>query len=434
MMKIIKHLIYVVLGCLIVILLILIICNYVICYNAEGKLYANVESVPQSEVGLLLGTTPQTRIGRRANQFFKFRIDAAEALYKAGKIKSILISGDENSLDGINEVECMQDSLVSRGVSEADIILDGKGFRTLDAVVRATNVYDKHSYIVISQKFHNERALYLAEHLGLDVESLYGFNATDATSNMAVMTYIREYFARVKVFIDIFTGKEPASMEKTDCEKAEEYSNYTTRIEKDNLIIYSPDYKSIDLVCGTMPSQSDKNVVFCAEAAFTGELLKEFKHSNILGDHVSGGMRYQGTGCKRNTGAFVYYGGKWKFLYKDYSKDLDVAAQNGGMGFGQEMMIHEGKRVQTIRKDANRNEFRALCELNGKLCVIDSKGVSAFGDFIQSLLNEGVTEAIYLDMGPGWNYSWYRDNKGIAREIHKHRIVYTTNWITFYSK
>lgn len=183
-----------------------------------------------------------------------------------------------------------------------------------------------------------------------------------------------------------------------------------------------------------MPSLSDKNVIFCAEAAFTGELLKEFKHSNILGDHVSGGKRYKETGCKRNTGAFVYYGGKWKFLYKNYSKDLDVAAQNGGMGFGQELMIHEGKRVLTIRKDANKNEFRALCELSGKLCVIDSKGVSSFGDFIQALLDEGVAEAIYLDMGPGWNYSWYRDYDGVSHEIHKHRIVYTTNWITFYSK
>ena len=83
-------------------------------------------------------------------------------------------------------------------------------------VVRATNVYDKHNYIVISQKFHNERALYLAEHLGLDVESLSGFNAADATSNMAIMTYIREYFARVKVFVDIVTCKKPVSMEITD--------------------------------------------------------------------------------------------------------------------------------------------------------------------------------------------------------------------------
>lgn len=77
-------------------------CNYLVVNNAEGRLYSDAASAPLSDVGLLLGTTPQTRIGRRPNQFFKYRIDATEALYKAGKIKTILISGDENSLDGIN--------------------------------------------------------------------------------------------------------------------------------------------------------------------------------------------------------------------------------------------------------------------------------------------------------------------------------------------
>lgn len=117
---------------------------------------------------------------------------------------------------------------------------------------------------------------------------------------------------------------------------AQDYQHYTAKVVTDNLILYYPDYTSIDLVCGTMPSIKDKRVIFCAEAAFTGELLKEFKHSNILGDHVSGGVRYKGSGCKRNTGAFIYYDQHWQFLHKDYSKKLDVAARNGGMGFGQE--------------------------------------------------------------------------------------------------
>lgn len=209
-------------------------------------------------------------------------------------------------------------------------------------------------------------------------------------------------------------------------------AKYTERTEQGNLIIYTPDYSKVDLVCGTMPSKRDSNVLFCAEAAFTGEYLKEFKHSNILGDHVSSGVRYKGTGFGRGTGCFIYYDGKYEFYYKDYNTALNKAAANGGMGFCQEMMIHKGCKVETIRKDNNKNEFRALCELNGKLCVIDSKGVSAFGDFIQNLLKAGVKEAIYLDMGAGWNYSWWRDKDGNANEIHTTRIIYTTNWITFY--
>ena len=192
----------------------LIACNLIIVNNAKGKTFYEIDSITPSEYGLLLGTTPQTRIGRRTNYFFKYRIDATEQLYKAGKIKRILISGDENSLDGVNEVECMKDSLIAHGVDVKDIILDGKGFRTLDAVVRAVKVYNIHSLVVISQRFHNERAIYLTEHLGLKVHDIQGYNATDPTSKMALITYVREYFARVKVFVDILTGKEPATYEK----------------------------------------------------------------------------------------------------------------------------------------------------------------------------------------------------------------------------
>lgn len=188
-----------VVGCI----ALMLVCNIIVVNNADGKLFTDVESVVPTEYGLLLGTTPQTRIGKRQNWFFTYRIEAAEKLYKAGKIKKILISGDENSLDNVNEVECMKDSLVARGVDAQNIILDGKGFRTLESVVRAVNTYDIHSFIVISQRFHNERAIYLAEHLGLDVDNVTGYNAANSTSNTSIITYIREYFARVKLFIDI---------------------------------------------------------------------------------------------------------------------------------------------------------------------------------------------------------------------------------------
>ncbi len=123
----------------------------------------------------------------------------------------------------------MRDSLIARGIPKTAFILDGKGYRTLGAIVRATKVYGRHSYIVISQKFHNERALYLAEHLGLDVHNLSGFNAADATSNMAIMTYLREYLARVKVYIDIISGKQPRSMDKSDAQKYNQ-DKYTSTI------------------------------------------------------------------------------------------------------------------------------------------------------------------------------------------------------------
>ena len=193
----------------------------------------------------------------------------------------------------------------------------------------------------------------------------------------------------------------------------------TTIIRKDTLglIVLYPHFSSIDLVCGAMPEKSDSSVILFAEAAYTGELLHEFKHSNVAGDHVSQGKRYKGFKCKRNTGAFVYYNGKWMFCYKDYSHEIDEAAANGGSAFGQEMIIHKGKLVEIARKDNNKNQFRALCNHEGKLCITESKEIVPFGDFKKQLLTLGVSDAIYPDMGPGWNHAGDRE-KGKIVELH----------------
>lgn len=181
----------------------MVICNHIVVNNAKGKVFSDIDSIKYNKVGLLLGTTPQARIGRITNYFFIYRIDAAEQLYKAGKIEQILISGDEHSMDGVNEPECMRDSLVARGVPASAIILDGKGYRTICSVINANKVYGLKSFMVISQKFHNERAIYQAEHLGLDVKNIQAYNAEDPKSRRAYLTTIREYFARVKMFIDL---------------------------------------------------------------------------------------------------------------------------------------------------------------------------------------------------------------------------------------
>lgn len=186
---------------------ILMVCNQLVVSNAKGKVFSDIDSIKYSEVGLLLGTTPQARDGGR-NYFFVYRIDAAELLYKAGKIEKILISGDEHSLDGVNEPESMRDSLVARGVPADAIILDGKGYRTICSVVNANKVFGLKSFTIISQKFHNERAIYQTEHLGLDVENIQAYNAQMPKSGRACLTSVREYFARVKMFLDILADEQ----------------------------------------------------------------------------------------------------------------------------------------------------------------------------------------------------------------------------------
>ena len=206
-------------GCL----ALMLICDYIVVANARGKVFSNVNEIDSTDVGLLLGTPPNTRIGNRKNLFFVYRIDAAEQLYKAGKIKRILISGDEHSLDGVDETQCMRDTLVAHGVPDSVIILDGKGFRTILSVINANKKFGFRQFTVISQRFHNERSIYQAEHLGLDVENIQALNAKDPQSKMSMLIYVREYFARVKMFMDLFMKDytdfyEPSAEEKDSTE------------------------------------------------------------------------------------------------------------------------------------------------------------------------------------------------------------------------
>lgn len=189
-------------------LALMLICNQIVVNNAKGKTFSEIDSIKYNKVGLLLGTTPQARITKNKNYFFIYRLDAAEQLFRAGKIEKILISGDENSLDGVNEPECMRDSLVARGIPASVIVLDGKGYRTINSIVNANKVFGLRSFTIISQEFHNERAIYQAEHLGLDVENLQAYNAKMPKSRRAYITTIREYFARMKMFWDLFISKE----------------------------------------------------------------------------------------------------------------------------------------------------------------------------------------------------------------------------------
>lgn len=111
--------------------------------------------------------------------------------------------------------------------------------------------------------------------------------------------------------------------------------------------------------------------------------------------------------------------------------DYSEASFKGGCGFAQDMMIHNGQVINYSLGRSSITEFRALCLLNNNLAVIDSKGKVAFGDFVSSLSNLGVQEAIYLDMGD-WKHSWYRADKGNAKDIYGNPNKFATNWVTFY--
>ena len=127
---------------------------------SEEKIYSSVDSIPHNKVALLLGTNPLNRLGR-PNSYFTNRINTAAELYRAGKVDFIIASGD-NHTKQYDEPTAMRDSLMAHGVPEDRIILDFAGFRTLDSVVRAKEVFGCDSLTIISQADHNARALYLA--------------------------------------------------------------------------------------------------------------------------------------------------------------------------------------------------------------------------------------------------------------------------------
>lgn len=417
------------------------VCYEIIALKTKDRIYDDLEKLPEREVGIVLGTGPTTMTGE-SNSYFLYRIDAAEELYKAGKIKYILISGD-NSRKDYSEPDVMKDSLVARGIPEEVIYLDYAGFRTLDSVVRSKKVFEQTTMIVISQQFHNERSLALGDWQGME---LIGYNAKETSSRFhTIRAHIREGFARVKLLLDMLTNKQPKFLGKpieigegciqSDINHISETQKNIVIEETNGLKIYYPQYTNIDLVCGEMPNPKENRVLFCCEAAFTGELLKEFKHSNIAGHHVSSGEYFKGYSSRANTGCFAFYNDTktWDFCMNDYAKVLKSAVKRNGMAFGQSMIIYKGAVQKTIipRNPSSKNEYRALCELNGKLCVIDTNGVMEYRRFVQCLMNTQVTHAIYLDMGGGWNYSYYRDNMNSTQFIHSQRIPYTTNWIVF---
>lgn len=188
------------------ILLVIATCHLLVVRNASGKIFDDIDKIPHYKVGMLLATSPITPGGAR-NYYFDNRISAADELYKAGKVDYIIASGGDYTQThkyGCDEPKAIRDSLVARGVPEDVILLDYRGERTIYSVMNVRNVYGLDSVLFISQKYHNERAIYLAENEGIKAIA-YNAKPSHIRRNRVKNT-IREYFARVKMFIDVFKG------------------------------------------------------------------------------------------------------------------------------------------------------------------------------------------------------------------------------------
>lgn len=171
---------------------------------ASGRTHDSTEPLPHREAALVLGCA-RTLANGRDNLYFRHRITAAAALYHSGKVEYLVVSGDNHRHD-YDEPTDMRDALVAAGVPAERVYRDYAGFRTLDSEVRAREIFGQTELIIVSQAFHNERAIFIAREHGIDAA---GYNARDVASVGGLRTRLREHLAKLKTVLDVWVPRTP---------------------------------------------------------------------------------------------------------------------------------------------------------------------------------------------------------------------------------
>lgn len=171
--------------------------NITAIWSSRGRIFTNAADIPTTKIGLVFGTSDL--VSGRENLYFRYRIDAAAKVWQTGKLETLIVSGDNRSRY-YNEPEKMKQALIKRGIPEDRIVCDYAGLRTLDSVVRAKEIFGADPILFISQRFQNERAIYLAKANGIEA---YGFDARDVQTQGGLKTKFREVGARVKMWLDV---------------------------------------------------------------------------------------------------------------------------------------------------------------------------------------------------------------------------------------
>lgn len=200
-------------------------------------------------------------------------------------------------------------------------------------------------------------------------------------------------------------------------------------LETDDLYIYCANYSEISFVAGDRPSRDDESIQLCVAAAFQDKYQLDFQQSNIVGWHTADGVLERGKPQDR-LGAFTYADGTARIWNIDEAEDaVREAAARGGSGYQQFIVLCGGERG-----GHQSNEFRCyrvLALLNDRACIIDSRTQMHYSEFIQALEDLGIRDALYCDMGSGWNYSWYRNAEGKAVDIIGTPWPFSHNWLVF---
>jgi len=176
--------------------------NWWVVHSTSEQVYFDIDELPANDVGLVLGTSKFVRSGKE-NLFFRYRMEASARLWKAGKVKYLILSGNNDS-EYYNEPADMQRALVKLGVPVSVMTLDYAGYRTFDSVVRCKEVFNQEKITVISQNFHNARALFISNHEGIEA---IAFAAQDVPDGYSLRTLLREYLARPNMLLDVYVQR-----------------------------------------------------------------------------------------------------------------------------------------------------------------------------------------------------------------------------------
>lgn len=173
--------------------------NWWLPRTASPHIIRDRAQLPNNEVALVLGTSPRLRHGS-ANPFFEGRMTTAAELYRTGKVRHLLVSGD-NGRKSYDEPTAMRNALIKRGVPASAITLDHAGFRTLDSMARAKTVFGLQRFTIVTDDFHQPRAVFLARSLGLDV---VGVPSQHVPFRWSKKARSREIGSRVKACLDVY--------------------------------------------------------------------------------------------------------------------------------------------------------------------------------------------------------------------------------------
>lgn len=248
-----------------------------------------------------------------------------------------------------------------------------------------------------------------------------------ASSVLVIPSFIFIFMGLISQYhIAIPESIDASSMAVQDILPGEKTTIYNTG----TVYVFFPEYNRVDLVCQKRPSKKDATITWCSGAAFQHEVSLDFTQENVEGDHAVNGELYLSPHNKDAFAAFTFADGKFSFEFDNPTDAIKRAADLGGSGFMQFGLIKDKKEVMNFDRPRARC-YRTMAELNGNLCIIDSVNMLHFDEFMEELHRLGVTNAIYMDMGAGWNYSWYRNAKERVVTLFGLPVPWSHNWVVF---